>query len=249
DSADVIREQTEFAREILFWTELLKRGDLFLCAHRAQELYYQGVLSAIGRINPLTYGRPMILTVPYGIYRDRPRADDRPVSRLVGGAAKKVLWFGGIYPWFDARGLVDAVAGVNRRRPVRLIIVGARNPFNTSPDLLAKYRELAEYVRRPEYQDLVVMQDWVDFNRRADWYLDADLVVMINRPGEENALSWRTRLVDYTWAGVPIATNGGDPLGEALIAAGAAARLTRLEPGARAHTIGALLEEDGALRA
>jgi glycosyltransferase involved in cell wall biosynthesis len=248
DSADVIREQAEFAREILFWTEPLRRGDYFLCAHRAQELYYQGVLSAMGRINPLTYGRPMILTVPYGIYRDRPRADDRPVSRLVGGAAKKVLWFGGIYPWFDARGLVDAVAGVNRRRPVRLIIVGARNPFNTSPDLLAKYRELAEYVRRPEYQDLVVMQDWVDFNRRADWYLDADLVVMVNRPGEENSLSWRTRLVDYTWAGVPIATNGGDPLGEALIAAGAAARLTSLEPGAMAQTISALLEDDGALR-
>jgi glycosyltransferase involved in cell wall biosynthesis len=249
DSSELMREQAEFVRESRFWTEPLRRGDYFLCAHRAQELYYRGVLSAMGRINPLTYGRPMILAVPYGIYRDQPRAGDRPISRLVGeGPVKKILWFGGIYPWFDARGLVDAVARVNRRVPARLVIVGARNPFNFHPDLLAKYQELAEYVRRPEYRDLVIMQDWVHFNRRADWYLDADLVVTLNRSGEENALSWRTRLVDYTWAGVPIATNGGDPLGEQLIAAGAAARFTSLEPEAMARTLGALLEDEEALR-
>ena len=92
------------------------------------------------------------------------------------------------------------------------------------------------------------MQDWVDFHRRADWYLDADLVVTVNRPGEENALSWRTRLVDFTWAGVPIATNGGDPLGEELIAAGAAARFPSLEPEVMAQTLGDLLQDDDALR-
>jgi glycosyltransferase involved in cell wall biosynthesis len=249
DSSDLMREQAEFVRESQFWTEPLRRGDYFLTAHRAQELYYQGVLSAMGRINPLTYGQPMIQTVPYGIYRDEPRASDRPISCLVGSGVKKILWFGGIYPWFDARGLVDAVARVNRRCPTRLIIVGARNPFNQNPDLLARYQELADYVRRPEYQHLVVMQDWVDFNRRADWYLDADLVVMVNRPGEENALSWRTRLVDYTWACVPIATNGGDPLGEELIDVGAAARLPSLEPEDMAQTLGTLLEDDGSLQA
>lgn len=249
DSADVIREQAEYVREHRFWTEPLNRGDFFLCAHRAQDRYYRGVLSAMGRINPLTYGRPMILEVPYGIYREEPVVTDRPITRLVGGGpVKKILWFGGIYPWFDARGLVDAVARVNRRLPAKLVIVGARNPFNFHPDLLAKYQELADHVARPEYRDLVVMQDWVDFHRRADWYLDADLVVMVNRPGEENALSWRTRLVDYTWAGVPIATNGGDPLGEELIAAGAAARFTGLDPEAMARTLGDLVEDDGTLR-
>ena len=112
---------------------------------------------------------------------------DRPIARLVRRHGEEVLWFGGIYPWFDARGLVDAVAMVNRRLSTRLVIVGARNPFNFHPDLLAKYQELADYVRRPEFAGLVIMQDWVDFHRRADWYLDADLLVTINRPGDENA--------------------------------------------------------------
>ncbi len=248
NSADVVREQAEYAREHGHWTEPLRRGDYFLCAHRAQERYYQGVLGALGRINPLTYGRPMILRVPYGIDRDEPRAQDRPISRLVGGTAKRVLWFGGIYPWFDA---------ADWSTPWRWSTGGfrpgssssARNPFNFHPDLLAKYQELADHVRRPEFRDLVIMQDWVDFHRRADWYLDADLVVTINRPGDENALSWRTRLVDFTWAGVPVTTNGGDPLGEELIAAGAAARIASLEPESIARTLGTLLEEPGALQA
>ena len=47
---------------------------------------------------------------------------------------------------------------------------------------------------------------------------------------------------------MPIATNGGDPLGEELIAAGAAARFPSLEPEVMAQTLGDLLEDDDALR-
>src|SRR5262249_44778364 len=151
------REQADFVRDVRSWTEPLGRGDVFLCANRAQDRYYRGVLSALGRINPLTYSRTMILEVPYGIYREAPQAADRPITRLVGdGPVKKILWFGGLYPWFDARGLVDAVARVNGKQPAKLVIVGARNPFNFHPDLLAKYQELADHVARPEYRDLVV---------------------------------------------------------------------------------------------
>ena len=126
DSADVIREQANYLREIDSWREPLLRRGLLPLRHLAQERYYRGVLSAMGRINPMTYGRSMILEVPYGIYRDNPVVTDHPIMRLVGdGPARKILWFGGMYPWFDARGLVDAVAQVNRTLPARLIIVGA----------------------------------------------------------------------------------------------------------------------------
>ncbi len=245
ESSDLLREQAGYLREFPTWTEPLRRGDFFLVASAEQERFYRGVLSAMGRINPLTYGRSMLLQVPYGIDRGDPVAEDRPISRLVGDpSVKKVLWFGGMYPWFDARGLVDAMARVNEKRPARLVIVGARNPFNEQPDLLARYHEFVDYVNRPEYKGLVILQDWVDYRRRGDWYLDADLIVTVNRPGEENALSWRTRLVDFAWAGVPVATNGGDPLGEALIASGAAARFDGLEPAEIAATIGRLLGDD-----
>jgi glycosyltransferase involved in cell wall biosynthesis len=248
DSADLDREFHAYVNESKLWTRTLLRGDYFLCANAAQERYYQGVLSALGRINPLTYHTPMLMRVPYGIHREEPRPGDRPITRILGDRpARKVLWFGGLYPWFDSRRLVDAVALVNQRVPTRLVMVGAKNPFTTHPVFLANYQDQIAYTQLARHKDLVIMQDWVHFDQRADWYLDADLIVMVNKPGVENSLSWRTRLVDYTWANVPIVTNGGDPLSEELLAASAAARFDSLDPGEMARTLGKLLEDPGAL--
>jgi glycosyltransferase involved in cell wall biosynthesis len=247
-SSDVDREMAAFAHDIRSWNRCLERGDVFLCASAPQARFYQGVLSALGRINPITYGKSLILEVPYGIYREEPTARDRPISRMVGeGEGRKILWFGGIYPWFDLKGLIDAVALVNRTIAAKLVIVGARNPFTCHPDFLAKYDELDAYANRPEHRDLVMIRDWVPFDERGDWYLDADLVVMVNKPGDENGLSWRTRLVDFVWANVPMITNGGDPLGEDLIARGAAARFPDLDPRTMAETLVALLQDPAAL--
>ena len=49
-----------------------------------------------------------------------------------------------------------------------------------------------------------------------NWYLGSDAVVLINNIGMENTLAWRTRLVDYVWADLPIVTNGGDPMSDIL---------------------------------
>jgi glycosyltransferase involved in cell wall biosynthesis len=92
-----------------------------------------------------------------------------------------------------------------------------------------------------------MFQDWVAFNDRADWYADADLVVVVNKLGDENELCWRTRLVDFVWGDVPILTNGGDPLGESLIAAGAAARFRSLDQRVMAEDMLALLQTPATL--
>jgi glycosyltransferase involved in cell wall biosynthesis len=249
DSSDPDREYATFMSEMKSWNHPLLRGDLFLCAHGRQKRFYQGVLSAMGRVNPITYGKELILEVPYGIHREPPAVKDRPISKRLGGSsARRILWFGGIYPWFDFRNLIDAVELANRALPTRLVIVGARNPFTEHPDFLAKYQEVEDYAARPEFRDLVLKQDWVHYDDRADWYLDADLIVVVNKPGDENELAWRTRLVDFAWANVPIVTNGGDPLGEDLIAAGAAVRFPSLDPPAMAETLVSLLDDPARLQ-
>ena len=140
----------------------------------------------MGRINPITYGKQLIVEVPYGIHRQEPVVRSRPITNLLRGRSlRKVLWFGGIYPWFDLRNLIDAVAIANQELPTALVIVGAKNPFTQHPDFLEKAREIEEYAARPEHQGLVFMQNWVHFDERADWYLDADLVVVVNKPGDE----------------------------------------------------------------
>ncbi len=232
DSDDLDREYNAFHADVGKWAHVLERGDLFLCSSEPQRDYYKGVLSALGRINPVTYNEELIRIVPYGIYRENPKATEKPISKLIGKSkedVKKILWFGGIYPWFDLKNLVDAVKRLNEKIPAKLVIVGAKNPFNSHPDFVRPYEELIEYINSdPTIKNLVVLQDWVDFEKRADWYLDSDIVVVINKIGEENKLAWRTRLVDFMWADLPIITNGGDPLGTILLDNDAAVELSGL---------------------
>jgi glycosyltransferase involved in cell wall biosynthesis len=245
-SKNIEDEYHAFEHDVPRWVTVLKRGDLFLCASDAQKRYYQGVLSAIGRINPATYGQESILIVPYGIYRDSAVAKQKPITNLIKDESyKKVLWFGGIYPWFDLRVLVEAIYLVNQKIPTKLVIVGAKNPYNTHPDFVRRYDELIQYLEDDKkLKDVVVMQDWIKFEDRADWYLDSDCVVIINKEGPENELAWRTRLVDFIWANLPIITNGGDPLGETLIENDAAFRFSGMDKVTIADDIGAVLENE-----
>lgn len=243
-SANKDREFTDFERERRNWETVLRRGDLFLCASEQQRLYYLGVLATIGRINPLTYDDDPVRIVPYGVHPEEPQARRRPCTELAGRAdAWKLLWFGGVYPWFDIEGLLEAVKILDKIHPTRLIVVGARNPFVRNDDFDRCHERFVGLVGRPDVAPLVHLVDWVQFHDRGDWYLDADMTILANQPGIENAVAWRTRVVDYLWARVPVATNGGDPIGEELIAAGAGVRIDPADPSGTAATIAAVLRD------
>lgn len=237
-SANVEGEYKAFNFELDRWESVLRRGDAFLCANPAQKDFYEGVLAAVGRINPVTYGEDLIHVVPYGIYRDEAKATVTPISDgLRNKKALKLLWFGGIYPWFDLTELLKAVQQVDRQAPCELFVVGAKNPFNKHPDFLKKYDDIVTFIHDNGLDTIVHLIDWVDFKDRANWYLDSDVVVVVNEEGPENKLAWRTRLVDFMWADLPILTNGGDPLGELMLQKHAAGKLRGLSADEIAESI------------
>lgn len=218
NSDNLDREYDAFNFENKIWTKALRRGDILLCANEAQKKFYTGVMAQVGRINPITYGdEDLIQIVPYGIYREKAVAKNDPVSKLVKNKkAFKLLWFGGIYPWFDLTNLLEAVKNANKTTPIELIMVGVKNPFNQHPDFIKRYEEVMDYIKNNNMDEIVHITDWVKFEDRAEWYLGSDAVVLINNIGMENMLAWRTRLVDYVWADLPIVTNGGDPMSDIL---------------------------------
>ncbi len=251
DSTDVRHEYNLFQHDVHRFSRVLARGDLFLCASESQKEYYFGVISALGRVNPITYKEDLILVVPYGIYREVPVAKNKPIETMLGEAkssSKKILWFGGIYPWFDLRVLADAIAVVNKKLPAKLIVVGAKNPFNGHPDFIEKYDEFVKYIQNKKLTKEILLQDWIPFSERADWYLDSDIVVLINKEGKENNLAWRTRLVDYMWASLPIVTNGGDPLSEIFLENRAAFRFKDLTAESIAEEILSILSNEKGLK-
>ena len=57
---------------------------------------------------------------------------------------------------------------------------------------------------------------WVPYRDRADFLLDADVGVSTHFEHIETAYSFRTRILDYLWAGLPIVATTGDSFGNVL---------------------------------
>ncbi len=200
----------------------LKRGDYFLCASDKQRDFWLGHLAALGRINPDTYDSDpdlerLLTVVPFGV-------DPRPVHVRAGGGAIKgvmpgvgpddlvLLWGGGVYNWFDPLTLVRAVDVVRRTVPqVRLVFLGMRHP---NPDVATM--KVAVQVRELAHQlgltgtHVVFNEGWVPHDQRHLWFEDADIGVSCHYQHLETAFSFRTRILDYLWAGLPIVATAGD---------------------------------------
>jgi hypothetical protein len=68
----------------------------------------------------------------------------------------------------------------------------------------------------------VFFNDWVPYDERADYLLDADVGLSLHFEHVETRLAYRTRLLDYIWAGLPMVVTRGDTLSGLLESRGLA---------------------------
>ncbi|TQL03672.1 glycosyltransferase involved in cell wall biosynthesis [Cellulomonas sp. SLBN-39] len=202
----------------------IARGDLFLCASRRQRDLWLGHLAAAGRVNPATYDDDpgldrLVRVVPFGLADDAPVQQEHAVRGVVDGIGpddKVVLWGGGVYNWFDPVTLVRAIGRLHAEDPaVRLYFLGMKHP---NPDV-PQMRVAVEARRVADELGLTgtvvhFNEEWVPYARRADHLLDADVGVSTHFAHVETEFSFRTRILDYLWAGLPIVTTRGDAFAE-----------------------------------
>jgi len=195
---------------------LLKRGDYFICSSEKQRLYYLGVLSALGRINPLTYGNEMIGIVPFGVPEGKPIHDKNVLKgKMVDKNDFVILWFGGIYPWYDAVILIRALKILtDKMKNIKLVFLGATHPTEIIP--LKSYQNTVNEIKRLKLTDYVIFVDWQPYEERANWYFESDVVICTYMHTLETELSYRTRVIDYIWGGLPVITSGGDEVSNLL---------------------------------
>lgn len=229
--------------------DLLRRGDLFLVANAPQRLYTLGLLSAAGRLNPSTYADPPLLEVPFGV----PAAPPGPVVAKVGRGvlvpedAPLVLWYGGVYPWFDCATAVRGFARALQHHPdAWFVIVGGRHPRAHAPD--ARLLQALAAARELGIDERVVEAPWGPYEERIAWYAEADCAICLHHSGLETELSHRTRLVDLLWGRVPVVSSAGDVVGERAAAAGAGISVPIGDAEAAGDALIALLG-DAAMRA
>lgn len=210
----------------------IARGDFFLCASHEQRLFYAGALYARGRIGAANFPSDpglarLVGVVPFGVPA-QPAAGDAAAGRRAAGLPPDgpVVFFGGIYDWYDPELLLEAWPGIARRHPkARLLFFENPNPESTPQRVYARTRERARSIDPDAHS--IVFVPWQPYSSRADLYAAVDLVVSISSPGLETDLAFRTRLLDAAWGGAPSVTVGGGPIARALEAAGAAVRVER----------------------
>jgi glycosyltransferase involved in cell wall biosynthesis len=210
-------------------TQLL-RGDFFVCASDKQRDFWLGHLAALGRINHVSYDadpslRSLIGLAPFGIPAEPPRQSRHGIKGAVPGITaddKVLLWGGGIYNWFDPLTLIRAVDALRRDDPrVKLFFLGMQHPH---PDV----KEMSMAVAARELADTLGLRDshvffnekWVAYDDRHNYLLDADLGVSTHVVHLETAFAFRTRMLDYLWARLPIVCTRGDTFGDLVASEG-----------------------------
>ena len=159
--------------------------------------------------------------VPFGIPAVSPRASPTTTSPLKGAGAighsdKVILWGGGMWEWLDPLTLVRAFARVAARRDdVHLAFLGTTPPNDPAPAarMLSETRALAASLglaaRRIHFRE-----GWVPYAERGAALLEADVGVSAHRQHLEARFAFRTRVLDYVWAGLPIVCTRGDVVAE-----------------------------------
>lgn len=229
---------------------LVRRGDLFLCASERQRDFWLGHLAAAGRLNERTYERDpdlrrLLTIVPFGVDDEPPALGAPAIRGVVPGISNDdpiLYWGGGIYDWFDPITLLHAVDRLRRSVPdVRLFFAGARHP-NPSVGVTgaaAAARACADRLGLTGCH--VFFHDWVPHAERGRYLLEADIGVSTHARHLETAFSFRTRVLDYLWASLPVVTTDGDDLARAIDEAGAGIAVPPGDVDRLADALGALL--------
>jgi glycosyltransferase involved in cell wall biosynthesis len=234
--------------------EQLRRGDFFVCASEKQRDFWLGHLASLGRINPVTYDhdpslRSQIAVVPFGIPDHPPERTRNAIKGVIDGVGADdpvILWGGGVYNWFDPLTLIRAVDQLRERIPnVRLVFLGMRHPNVEVPEM----RMAIDARRLAADLDLVgttviFNEEWVAYEDRQNYLLDADVAVTTHLHHIETEFSFRTRVLDYLWAGLPTVATNGDSLADLIEHEGLGLTVAPGDVDALADALFRLLEDD-----
>lgn len=198
----------------------LEHGDFFLCATERQRDMWLGYLAALGRVNFASYAqdetlRKLIDIAPFGIPETPPPERPGAIKGVIPGIHvddQVLLWAGGVYNWFDPVTLITAVAQLVPAMPkLRLVFMGTKHPSfeDLSTAVLGQAIQLATDLALLDTH-VFFRAGWVPYDDRSTFLADADIGVSTHFLHVETAYSFRTRMLDYLWAGLPIVCSEGD---------------------------------------
>lgn len=209
---------------VVLLNQQLSRADLVLCASDRQRSFYLGQLAALGRLSPATYEDDPHLTqlidvAPFGLDTAPPHQERAAIRGVIPGVDEEsriVLWGGGIYSWFDPLALIRAVHSLAGRRPqTKLVFLGTRHPGVQPMGIVKAAIGLAEELGALG-KSVIFNDDWVPYAQRGGFFVEANAGVSTHHAHVETEFSFRTRILDYLWAGLPMVVTEGDTFADLI---------------------------------
>ena len=228
--ADEAVQRFHYDREAL--NEQLEAGDFFICASERQRDFWLGALGSIDRLSPEAYladptFRSLIDVVPFGIDPAPPVRTRNVMKGIVPGIGPDdivVLWGGGIWDWLDPLTIIRAMERVQAARPdVKLFFLGSQHPSSADiPQMMTMYDQAVALAKDLGLLNRAVFfnDQWVAYSERANYLLEADIGVSAHGAHLETRFAFRTRLLDYIWAGLPMVVSAGDTLADTVVIQG-----------------------------
>ena len=153
--------------------------------------------------------------VPFGLPSAAP-VHTRPVIKGVwkgiGHDDKVVLWGGGLWPWLDPLTAIRAIALVRQQHPnIRLIFPGTRHPNPVLAGLVT-YTQAAKDLATELHllNQHVFFGDWLPYEDWPNVLLESDVALSLHTDTLEARLAFRSRILEYIWAGLPTVATQGD---------------------------------------
>jgi glycosyltransferase involved in cell wall biosynthesis len=200
-------------------------ADSVICASEKQRDFWLGVLSSMNKINPAVYDkdnslRNIIDVVPFGLSSTPPLISGSHILRKKFGLKSTdfvLLWGGGIWNWFDPMSLIEAVAEISKKLPVKLVFMGIDHPNKNIPRMPMVNKAIEKAKELGVLDESVFFNEgWVPYKQRQEFLLDADAGVSMHYDHLETRFSFRTRILDYIWASLPIIATQGDSFAEII---------------------------------
>jgi hypothetical protein len=156
--------------------------------------------------------------VPFGLPDRAPRWDEPALKGVHPAVAEDdlvVLWGGGTWDWLDPLTVVEAFNLVVQRVPkAKLYFLGRQLAGAGVPEMRMGDRALARAEELGLAGKSVIFGDWAPYEQREAFLLEADVAVTAARDVAETRLAFRSRVLDYLWAGLPVVCTDGDILAE-----------------------------------
>ncbi|MFD3163576.1 glycosyltransferase [Herpetosiphon sp. NSE202] len=208
-------------------SEQLALGDFFICASERQRDLWLGALTVSKRLTPEHYRndptlRKLIDLVPFGLPSEPPQATQPVMRGVIEGIHHDdviALWGGGIWEWLDPLTIIRAMAELQHSHPqLKLVFMGGQHPNSQDVGVMQRYTEAVDLAKALGLYAKTVFfnQTWVEYEQRVNYLLEADLGVSAHHNHTETRFAFRTRLLDYLWASLPMIVSAGDSLADVV---------------------------------